>query len=280
VQCAGCRALVLVPGDSGVPAPPSTALTRKQWSRRFVGIFVVFIPLLLAALAGAGYMTYQKWFANKVSVYVDNTGDQPLSVTLDHGATTTVAPGTFALIKCKDGSHHIQAKQGEIVVFDETKEFSAGTEDKPAKYLLNPDATGRYHSHTVQYGMAIMPWGLSNLRPVVDRLTPLMANQADLFPRMNEDAIKNEIFWACSHGDINLVKPTVWQDISQFDIVLERAPKQIKGDLLDKQVVFARLSKADYDSITLIRSNEKMTKPELANAVRAMTHILDAEMPR
>ncbi len=280
VQCLGCGALVAVPGEPP-PAPATGALlTRRQLSRQIFGTFAFLIPLALVALGVGGYKAYQRWFAANVWIYVDNTGDRPVTVRLDGVVKATVAPGTFAVVKCREGSLHINVKRETETLFDETKELSASKDEKPSKYLLNPEAAGRYHTHSVQYGVAFMPWGLNNLRQPVERFRPLIANDANLFPAMNEDAIKNELFWACSHAGVKLLEPTVWQDISQFDVVLERAPRQIEGNITGKQEVFARLSKADYDAITMIQSNQQMTKPELANAVRAMEHILDAELPR
>ena len=221
-----------------------------------------------------------RWIVGNVRVYVDNTGDQPLTVSLDSDVKATVAPGTFGVIKCRDGSHRLEVKRGGEVVFDETKDLSKPADkDKPTKYLINPGATGRYHKHSVQYGVAFMPWGLANLKPIIQRLQPMIANDANLFPGLREEDIQHDLFWACN-SEVSLIEPAVWQDISKFDIVLERAPKQIKGEITGKQEVFGRLSKADYDFIVLIRSNEKMTKPELANVVRALERIVQAELPQ
>ena len=281
VLCPGCRAMVLAPGTAkGVDAPSDSPLNRRQWYRQFFGAFAFLIPLVLVALGVGGYALYQRWFAAKVWLYVDNTGERPLTVRLDGDVKTTVAPGAFAVVKCREGSRRIQVSRGDETVFEDTKELCKPAGKEVAKYLLNPEATGRYATHSVQYGVAFMPWGLANLRPHVQHWLPLMANDANLFPGWNEEDVKRDLYWASGEADINLVEPAVWQDISKFDIVLERAPKQIKGEITGRQEVFARLPKADFDAFTTIRSNQKMTKPELAEAVRAMERILEAEMPR
>ncbi len=282
VLCPGCRAMVLVPGEATGPAAPTAdaPLNRRQWNRQFFGTFAFLIPLAMAVLGVGGYAAYQRWFASNVRLYVDNTGAEPLTVRLDGEEKATVAPGTFVVLKCRDGNRRIQITRGGDTIFDETKELSKPKESEPSKYLLNPDATGRYHTHSVQYGVAFMPWGLANLGPHVQRWLPLIANEANPFPGMDEEAIKRDFYWACSEADVKLVDPAVWQDISKFEIVFERAPKQIKGELTGKQEVFARLPSADYDAFKAIRSNQKMTKQELAAALRAMQRILDAELPK
>jgi hypothetical protein len=277
VQCGRCGAVVAVPGAAPSSAPPLR--TRRTWNPLFVRGLVTVVVIVVVLLGVGGYLAYQRWFASNVSIYVDNTGDQPLTVRLDGSDRATVAPGTFAVVGCRDGSHRIEAVRGGTTVFDETKELSRPTQNKPSQYLLNPDDTGRYHTHSVQYGAAFMPWGLSNLRPIVARFRPLIADDANLFPGLREEQVQHDLFWACNH-DLSLVQPAAWHDISKYDIVLERAPKQIKGEITGTQEVFARMSKADYASFKTLAGSDKMTKQQLADVVRALERVLDAELPR
>jgi hypothetical protein len=277
VYCGRCGAMVAVPGAAPSNAPPLRS--RRTWNPLFVRGLITVVVIVVVLLGVAGYLVYQRWFASNVSIYVDNTGDQPLTVRLDGSDKATVAPGTFGVVGCRDGRHRIEAIRGGTTVFDETKELSKPTQNKPSKYLLNPDDAGRYHTHSVQYGVAFMPWGLSNLRPIVDRFRPLIANEANLFPAQTEDAVQHDLFWACSH-DLSLVPPAPWHDISKYHIVLERAPKKIQGEITGTQEVFARMSKADYASFKAVLGSDKMTKQQLAEVVRALERVLDAELPR
>src|SRR4051794_3977214 len=92
VQCASCGALVTVPGAAPPSAQSPPALDRKHWYRQFLGTFAFLIPLLLVALGVGGYIAYQRWFASNVWIYVDNTGDQLLTVRLDGAEKAKVAP--------------------------------------------------------------------------------------------------------------------------------------------------------------------------------------------
>ena len=278
VQCGACLALVQVPGGALAAPPADPPPSKPLWSRPFSNKLAIFIPLILIGAGVGGYLAYQHFVGSKVWIYVDNTGERALTIRLDGDVKATVAPGTFAVVKCRDGKHRIQVERGDESVFDEEKELSKPNGDRPTKYLLNPDATGHYHTHSVEYGVGFSPWGIRNLQPHVQRLLPLIANDANLFPGQREDAVQNTIFWALR--DVTLAEPGVWRDISKFDIVLEQAPKQIKGNLTGKQEVFARLTRADYDVLKAINMSQKLTKQELANAVRAMDHIVKAELPQ
>src|SRR5437763_5687389 len=58
--------------------------------------------LVLAGIAGVGVLAFVLYqaFRSDVSIYVDNGGAEPLTVSIDAREKAKVPPGTFALVEC------------------------------------------------------------------------------------------------------------------------------------------------------------------------------------
>jgi hypothetical protein len=105
-----------------------------------------------ALLALAVVIVWYVAFNPNVTLYVDNPGTEPMTVTIDGAAALTVAPGTYGTVKCRSGQRHIEVTAGGRKLFDQVKDLQGG---KAGKYLLNPGGAARYAAWTAEYGKKI-----------------------------------------------------------------------------------------------------------------------------
>jgi hypothetical protein len=134
-------------------APPSSPkLRRNPYGRLPGGMRTLRLGLLLALVfgaAGCGLLAPD----GRVWVYVDNGGEEPMVVTVDGDDVVTVAPGTFATVKCQPGERRLQVRCGQQVLFDGTKDLQpSDTLGATRRYLFNPENHNRYATYTVKYG--------------------------------------------------------------------------------------------------------------------------------
>jgi len=179
----------------------------------------IVLALILAAPVVGGIF-YFIFFWSDAMIYVDNGGKEPITVLMDGDQKLVVGPGEVKSFSCRAGSHRIVAKRGDKVVFDETKTIE-GQRYGLRKYLLNPEATNRYRTIEVQYGMNIPRFQTS---------------------RDDEDKVRLVV------RSLSLVRASDWIDVSP-DHVLEPAPKKVSGQVVASRKVLARVPKADADYI-------------------------------
>jgi hypothetical protein len=196
--------------------------------------------VLTLAAAAIGAVIFYFFFWADAEIYVDNGGTESITVLVDGAEKLTVGPGQVDSFTCRAGSLHIIAKRGDRVVFDQTKAIE-GRRSGRRKYLLNPEATHRYRTIRVQYGMSFPN-----------------------FQTYSDDEDKARL----TAGRLNLVPPTDWIDVEP-DHVLEPAPKQVSGKFSDSRKVLTRAPKADADYILTTLANwEKTAKYKLDDEQR------------
>ena len=104
--------------------------------------------LLVVLTAGCSLPDTAVW------LYVDNTGNDELVVTVDGKNETRVAAGEVESVRgLYPGEHQIVIRRGDEVVYDEKKAFKP-TEifGSVRKFLVNPDGEQRYAIYTAEYG--------------------------------------------------------------------------------------------------------------------------------
>jgi hypothetical protein len=181
-------------------------------------------------LAATGCVLYAI-FAPNVTIYVDNGSQEPVNVFMDGAEKLVVAPGQADSFSCRSGAHQFVVKRGDKTVFEETKTVKSRGNAGRGKYLINPEATNRYRTKEMQYGMSI----------------PSFQTYQD-----EEDRIGLLV------GNLNLVPPSAWIDVKP-DYVLEPAPSSVQGKTYSSRTVLVRVSSADADLIltTLTRWNRE-----------------------
>jgi hypothetical protein len=179
-------------------------------------------------------------FGPDVDVYVDNGGPDPIAVFLDGTEKIVVRPGKAASFSCRSGSHRILARRGDRVVFDETKTVESRGWAGRGKYLLNPEATNRYRTVEVQYGMSI----------------PSIGTYRD-----DEDKCRLHV------ESLGLLPAGAWIDVHP-DYVLEKPPEEVEGKLLTSRKVVVRVPRPDADFISATLEGWERSRASSAPAPR------------
>jgi len=190
-------------------------------------------------------------------VYVDNSTDQPLVVTVDGKEAATVAAGEFAKLEYPPGEYHFVVKSGDKVVLDEKKKLEES--DKFAacrKYLLNPDLETRYQIYVLQYGES--------------RLGSAM--ESGLLGMQKDPKVRNQYLYRKLLKEITLLPRGAWSDVTETDFVLDIPPESVRSPTaIAKKKVLARIDKDDYARLDLAAQEEHPT----AKDVKALANLLD-----
>src|SRR5262245_46165607 len=109
--------------------------------RRFALLIVV------AATAGCNFPPMDVW------VYIDNSGDQPMVITVDGKEELTVDPGDVGSLKFKPGVHQFLIRSGSETICDLARNLEPSDRFGVArKYLFDPHKNHRYQTYDAQYG--------------------------------------------------------------------------------------------------------------------------------
>jgi hypothetical protein len=242
------RPEVLGPPPSQPPSP------EMRWLKRYAWAVVVPAVAVVAIVAAVLYGVLR----TDIWIYVDNGDTQPLEVTIDGSRRTTVAPGTFGLVKCRSGERHIQVRRGEAAVFDEVKQLKPGDKKSVAKYLLNPGLTRRYRTRVVEYGITFQ-------MPNLGLDQTLLGGEAWLKSKYEELAKKPA-----------LLDAVPWQEISGCDYVLEKEPEEIEGMIHEMRTVLGRVDKNDYAFLQEARQKRNPTAEDLDALVAVVNRVLQS----
>ncbi len=172
------------------------------------------------AMAAAGVVLYLI-FATNVTIYVDNGSEEPVAVFLDGARKLTVDSGQVDSFSCRSGAHRFVVQCGDRTVFEETKTVESRGNAGRGKYLINPEATNRYRTRNVEYGMSV----------------PRFQTYYD-----EEDRVR------LLAGDLNLVPASAWIDVKPDD-VLEPPPSSVQGKIYSSRTALIRAPTADADLI-------------------------------
>ncbi len=153
-------------------------------------------------------------------IYLDNGGTERITLLVNGAEKLAVSPGQVDSFSCRAGALHIIAKRGNRVVFDQMKTIAVELHGR-RNYLLNPEATNRYRTIEVQYGIS--------------------------FPDFQAYSDREDKARLVAEG-LNLVPATDWIDVDP-DHVLEPAPKEVVGKFSSSRKVLKRVPKADADYI-------------------------------
>lgn len=218
-------------------APVLRPCRNTRYSSNRVGLAIV----LAFASAGCG--------SNNVWVYVDNGGQEPMGVTVDGSAETTIAPGEFTRLEFEPGEKHFRVRCGDKVLFDSTKDLVQS--DKlgvSRRYFFNPDGHNRYAIYTVQYGS-------SPFEGLFDRLRE--QSSAD-----RQSAIRSA--YRKLAKEIELPPPDPWFEITVSCYVLTQPPEVVvTRGYTERRKVLTRVDVKDYDLLKAARDKEDPTEEDL-----------------
>jgi hypothetical protein len=199
----------------------------------------------LALAAGCSFPPADVW------MYVDNTGHEPLTVSVDGQEAATVAAGKFEVVKRPPGEHKIVIRRGDEVVFDGSKEFKAGEQfGMRRKYLLNPDGATRYAIYTAEYG--------SN--PFKGALRSAIAGAVDNPPSQTQFAYHDLL------KQVEPLPPHQFLDVGTTEYILTDPPESVRTkSFSERRTVLTRVQEEDHSALWAARDNKEPTEEDIAN---------------
>src|SRR5688572_13638508 len=161
-----------------------------------------------------------------VWVYVDNSGNQPMTVSVDGVEKMTIPPGEVAEFEFPPGEYQFLIRAGDETICDLARNLEASDQfAMRRKYLFDPLKNHRYQRYTVQYGES--------------RLGELL--ESSLFSMQKDAAAQRQYIYTQLLKEVDLVPPDAWNDVSGVDYVLEAPPESVYGDGMEKKQVLDRI---------------------------------------
>jgi hypothetical protein len=191
-----------------------------------------------------------------VWVYVDNSGREPMVISVDGVEAITVPAGEVGELKFPPGEHHFLIRAGSETVCDLPRNLEASDRfGVPRKYLFDPLKNHRYQRYDAQYGES--------------RLGDLL--EASLFSFQKDENAQRQYIYKQLLKDIDLVPSDAWNDVSGVDYVLEAPPESIYGDGMEKRQVLDRIDAEFYERLTAAKEKTDPTDDDLD----ALSDLLD-----
>ena len=191
-----------------------------------------------------------------VLVYVDNSGSEPMVISVDGVEAITVPAGEVGELKFPPGEHRFLIRAGSETVCDLPRNLEAS--DRFAvtrKYLFDPLKNHRYQRYTAQFGESL--------------LGDLM--ESSLFSMQKDEVAQRQYIYKQLLKEIDLVPSDAWNDITGVEYVLEAPPESIYGDGMEKRQVLDRIDAEFYHRLAEAKEKQDPTDADL----EALTDLLD-----
>ncbi|HEX5103314.1 MAG TPA: hypothetical protein VFV87_05865 [Pirellulaceae bacterium] len=168
----------------------------------------------------------------KVCVYIDNSGHEPMLITVDGQEEMTVPSGEVAELKLPPGEHQFLIRAGSETVCDLMRNLEPSQRFGVArKYLFDPYKNHRYQTYYAQYGES--------------RLGDLM--ESTLFSFQTDPDAQLQYVYKQLLKEIDLVPSDAWNDVTGVDYVLTAPPDEIYTSSMEKRRVLDRIEPAFYE---------------------------------
>jgi hypothetical protein len=198
--------------------------------------------MAVALAAGCNLKPRDVW------VYVDNSGQRPIVVTVDDDLAATIAPGEVTKLIYPPGEHRFHIANGDEVICNLVKNLEPSKQFGVCrKYLFNPDKNNRYQIYQAKYG--------------VNRLDGVM--QASLLKYQKDPQIKRQYVYKQLLKEIKLVPTDAWNDISGIDYVLTPPPDQVYTKGTERRSVLDRIQPRLYGMYDRMARIEKPTDEDI-----------------
>ena len=183
-----------------------------------------------------------------VFVYVDNSGGEPMTISVDGKEQMTVPPGEVAELKLAPGQHQFLIRTESETVCDLARNLEPSDRFAIArKYLFDPLKNNRYQKYDAQYGESI--------------LGDLM--ESSLFGLQKDPEARRQYAYKQLLKFIELVPTDAWNDISGVDYVLEAPPDEIYTDGMEKRKVLDRIDHEFYEQISEAKNKQDLTDQDV-----------------
>jgi hypothetical protein len=186
----------------------------------------------------------------QVLVYIDNSGAEPMVVSVDGQEATTIPAGELAELKLPPGEHQFVITAGSETVCDLARNLEPSDSfGKSRKYLFDPLKNNRYQTFDVQYGES--------------RLGDLM--ESSLFSFQKDPQAQLHYVYKQLLKEVDLVPSDAWNDISEIQYVMSPPPEIVYSRSMEKRSVLDRIDPALYEKIVEAKKVEKPTEDDLFN---------------
>jgi hypothetical protein len=194
-----------------------------------------------------------------VWVYVDNSGQEPMVISVDGVEQMTVPPGEVAELKFPPGQHQFVIRAGSETICDLARNLEASDRfGMTRKYLFDPLKNNRYQKYIAQYGES--------------RLGDLL--EMSLFSMQKDPDAQRQYIYKQLLKEIELIPTDAWNDISGVEYVLEAPPESIYADGMEKRHVIDRIDAQFYDRIAEAKAKTNPTDEDLESLSDLLDEVL------
>jgi hypothetical protein len=232
---------------------------------------------ILVAAGLCGFFLTARLLRKDVTIFVDNTGPEPLEVTVDGSPEGIAEPGVPLVIRCRSGARHIQIRRGDDIVFDEVKTLERPDQRRERRYLLNPEGDGRYATYQVKYSDGSFEVDPNKVAPKVGPFLGIPGARPPSPDEPEETARRLRQRYAEVAGLVKLLPAAPWLDVSACDYVLKRAPETVRGFIRETRTVLARLSGKDYALLKAAPGKRQVSAEELRALARTVDRVMDPD---
>jgi hypothetical protein len=235
-----------------------------QFVRLAMFVAIRLTASLIAALLALGSIGCDV-SSKHVWVYIDNSGDEPLVVTVDGKEATTVPPGECGELKKEPGEYRFVITRGSETLCDLSRKLEKSEKFGNArKYLFNPDKAFVYASYEVKYGGS--------------RLDGVM--EAGLLSYQKDEKVRNKYIYGKLLKEITLVPTDAWNDITGVDYILAAPPETMltRSGRSKRVTVLDRLERADYDRLSAAAKVESPTEADVDTLEELIDEVLSKSL--
>jgi hypothetical protein len=199
--------------------------------------------LIIASLAGCNLPPLHVW------VYIDNSGDQPMTVRVDGGEAVTIEPGQFAELKYPPGEHRFTIDCGGETLCDLTRNLEPSDRVGEArKYLFDPQKNHRYQKYEAKYG--------------VSRLGNIM--ESSLLGFQKDPAIRRQYIYKQLLKEVELVPTDAWNDVTGTQYVLVPPPESVTTRSgTARRTVLDRIDPSNYERLSRAAEETNPSEQEI-----------------
>lgn len=238
------------------PQPPPRPIHR--------GCIVVGVLAVVFGGLGVKWL-YEHYLRADVVIYVDNTSDEPMTVTVDGLWTSTVPAHEMKTVYYRHGQRHFVVTQNEKTLLEGNAPLKApksNSEGAMMKYILNPDRGGRYWQADIDYGHS----------PIMPSMSPLL----NLPVRTSADAMQRVA------SEIHMLEHKgPWFNIEFADYAFEEPiPGKIPGIGWMSKTTVEKMSQEDFEVLSKAKQQqEEVDQETLDRLINRVNRLLTKASP-
>jgi hypothetical protein len=187
-------------------------------------------------------------------VYVDNTGKDPMVVTVDGKEEATIEPGQFQKLVLDPGARRFLVRCGDKVLFDGTQDLQpSDTFGVGRRYFFNPHNRSRYLVYTVKYGK-----------------NPFK----EFFKRSKEGKSELQVIYEELAKEVKLMPAETWFEVPRGAYVLTKAPEVVvTRRSSEERTVMTRISQKEYAFFKAALAKTDPSEEDLEDLIDALEQV-------